>query len=71
MNNNVAGVHVPDAMIKTMADAPKEQRKAVSAQMAAELVKAMKPMCQGLHLMPLGWDALVPVILEQAGLAPR
>ncbi len=68
MNNNVAGVHVPDEMIQKMADTPKEQRKEVSAAMAADLIKEMKPMCQGVHLMPLGWDALVPKILEQAEL---
>ncbi len=69
MNGNVPGVQVPDATIKRLADAAKEDRKKVSVEIAAELVREMKPMCQGAHLMTLGWDDCVPGIIEQAGLA--
>ena len=69
MNGNVPGVQVPDATIKRLADAAKEDRKKVSIEIAAELVREMKPMCQGAHLMTLGWDDCVPGIIEQAGLA--
>lgn len=69
MNRSVPGVQVPDALIKRLADVPKENLKKVATQIAAELVRAMKPMCQGAHLMTLGWDDLVPDIIEQAGLA--
>ena len=68
MNRGVPGVQVPDTIIQRMADAPKEDRKKVSAEIAGELVREMKPMCQGAHLMPLGWDDVVPDILEHAGL---
>ncbi|MGB2966992.1 MAG: methylenetetrahydrofolate reductase, partial [Phycisphaerae bacterium] len=68
MNRSVPGVQVPDALIKRLADVPKENLKKVATQIAAELVRAMKPMCQGAHLMTLGWDDLVPDIIEQAGL---
>ena len=70
MNRGVPGVQVPDAIIQRMADAPKEDRKKVSAEIAGELVRQMKPMCQGAHLMTLGWDDLVPDILAAAGLKP-
>jgi len=69
MNRSVPGVQVPDALIKQLAAAPKEDRKKVSTQIAARLVREMKPMCQGAHLMTLGWDDLVPGIIAQAGLA--
>ena len=68
MNRGVPGVQVPDTIIQRMADAPKEDRKKVSAEIAGELVREMKPMCQGAHLMTLGWDDVVPDILEHAGL---
>jgi len=68
MNRSVPGVQVPDALIKRLADAPKTDLKKVSTEIAAELVRAMKPMCQGAHLMTLGWDDIVPGIIEQAGL---
>jgi methylenetetrahydrofolate reductase (NADPH) len=25
----------------------------------------------GIHLMPIGWESITPVILERAGLLPR
>jgi len=68
MNRGVPGVQVPDEMIQRLADAAKEDRQKVSIDIAAELVTAMKPMCQGAHLMTLGWDHCVPGIIEQAGL---
>ena len=68
MNANVAGVHVPDAIIKRLADAPKEERASTGIQIAAELIKEMAPMCQGVHIMAIGWEKMVPVIMEKAGL---
>jgi len=69
MNRGVPGVEVPDAIIQRLTDTPKEDRQKVSVEIAAELIRAMKPMCRGAHLMTLGWDHCVPAIIEQAGLA--
>ena len=69
MNRSVPGVQVPDAIIKQLAAAPKEDLKKVSTEIASRLVREMKPLCQGAHLMTLGWDDLVPGIIAQAGLA--
>ena len=33
-----------------------------------QLVREMKDMCQGAHLMTLGWDHCVPDIIKAAGL---
>ncbi len=66
MNANVAGVKVPDWMIAELED--KETRVAKSIEMHAKLVQDLKPMCQGVHMMPLGWDKHVPAILDLAGL---
>jgi 5,10-methylenetetrahydrofolate reductase len=67
MNENVAGVHVPDKYIAMMAEASKEDRPKVSIQIAAELIKGMKGLCQGIHIMPLGWGKHVPAVLEASG----
>ncbi len=69
MNRSVPGVQVPDDIIQRLSDTPKEDRSKVSVEIAAELIKQMKPMCQGVHLMTLGWDHCVPDIIEQAELA--
>ena len=68
MNRGVPGVQVPEAIIQRMADAAKEDRKKVAAEIAGRLVREMKPMCQGAHLMTLGWDDVVPDIITNAGL---
>jgi len=69
MNRSVPGVVVPKAIVKRMADAPKKDRARVSVEICGELIRAMKPFCQGAHLMTLGWDRHVPAIIEAAGLS--
>ena len=69
MNRSVPGVQVPDAIIKELTAAPKDGLKKVAAEVAGRLVREMKGMCQGAHLMTLGWDDVVPDILGHAGLA--
>ncbi|HNS32905.1 MAG TPA: methylenetetrahydrofolate reductase [bacterium] len=66
MNDNVAGVSVPENYIKMMASADKKERPKVSIQIASELIKGMKDICSGIHLMPLGWDRYIPDVLELA-----
>ena len=68
MNANVAGVQVPDTLIEEMASVGKKERKKKSVEIAARLIKQMKDCCNGVHIMPLGWDSLVPKVLDQAGL---
>ena len=69
MNSSVPGVVVPDATIKRLADASKEDRQKVSIDICGELIRQMKDCCQGAHLMTLGWDHCVPSIIQAAGLA--
>ena len=69
MNRNVAGIHIPDDMIEELA-ADKERAKAgiTGVEIAARIIKARKPYCQGVHIMALGWEAKVPDLLKQAEL---
>lgn len=68
MNANVAGISVPDSLIEEMAETKKEDRKKKSVEMSARLIRQIKPLCQGVHIMPLGWDDLVPEIIKEAEL---
>ncbi len=65
MNKNVSGVFVPDNLIEEMDKA--QDKSAKSIEIAARLIKGLKPMCQGIHIMPIGWDKKVPLVLEAAG----
>ena len=66
MNKNVAGVFVPDNLIKEMEETKDKTTKSV--EIAARLIKELKPMCQGIHIMPIGWDKVVPRVLDASGL---
>ena len=69
MNANVAGVRVPDEIVKRMADTPKGDRKKVATEITAHFMRDVKDMCQGAHIMPQGWDDIIPEAVKQAGLA--
>lgn len=66
MNKNVAGVNVPENIIEEMEKATDKAAKSV--EIAARLIKELKPLCQGIHIMPIGWDKKVPLVLDAAGL---
>jgi len=66
MNKNVAGVHVPDNLIEEMDQA--ENRAQKSIEIAARLIREMEPLCQGVHIMAIGWEKKVPAVLDAAGL---
>jgi len=68
MNENVAGVFVPDSLIVEIKSVSKEDRPKKSIEIAARIIKELKSTCQGVHLMTLGWDKYIPQILDQAGL---
>lgn len=68
MNRSVPGVTVPKSLIDELAGVDKSERAKVSIKIAGRLVREMKDMCQGAHLMTLGWDKYVPDILAEAQL---
>lgn len=69
MNANVAGVNVPEELIEELKkDKDKTKSGQTGVEIAVRTIKEIKDHCQGVHLMPLGWDDKVPAILDGAGL---
>ena len=69
MNNNVAGIHVPEEMLDELrADKEKTKAGITGVEIAARIIRECRPYCQGVHIMALGWEDKVPALLEQAGL---
>ncbi len=69
MNANVAGIHVPDELLDELrADKEKTKAGITGVEIAARIIKACKPYCQGVHIMAMGWESKVPALLEQAGI---
>ncbi len=66
MNKNVSGVRVPDALIKEMEEAKDKQGKSI--EIASRLIQELRPLCQGVHIMPIGWNRFLPQLLDKAKL---
>jgi 5,10-methylenetetrahydrofolate reductase len=66
MNKNVAGVSVPEELIEKMTDT--EDKVQTGIEIAADLIKELKDMCQGVHIMAIGWEKRVPTVLQAAEL---
>ncbi len=66
MNKHVAGISVPDNLIQEMQES--KDKTATSIQIASRLIKQLKPLCQGIHIMSIGWEKIVPEVLTASGL---
>ena len=66
MNKNVAGVFVPEELINKLATAEDKARTGIG--IAADIIKDLKDICHGVHIMAIGWEKKVPEIIEAAGL---
>ncbi|MGK7955198.1 MAG: methylenetetrahydrofolate reductase [Crocosphaera sp.] len=68
INKNVPGVEIPESIIKRLAEAEEPLQEGV--KIAAEQVKLAQELCQGVHMMAVKREELIPEILDQAGIAP-
>ncbi|MDJ0599320.1 MAG: methylenetetrahydrofolate reductase [Crocosphaera sp.] len=68
INKNVPGVEIPESIIKRLAEAEEPLQEGV--KIAAEQVKLAQQLCQGVHMMAVKREELIPEILDQAGISP-
>ena len=68
MNDNIAGIDVPDKYIEKIASTDKMDRPKVAIEISTELIEGMKNLCQGVHIMALGWERHVPDLLRATSL---
>jgi len=69
LNGNVPGIRVPEALLAEMqaaADAGREQE--VGIEIAVRVIRALRGVSAGVHIMALGWEAHIPQILRESGL---
>jgi methylenetetrahydrofolate reductase (NADPH) len=66
MNKNVPGVEIPAEIIQRLEKAHNPLEEGIN--IAAEQVKLAKDICQGVHLMAIKREDLIPVILDKAGI---
>ncbi len=70
MTANVPGIFVPQKMIDELAAAPKEEMLNKGIEIAGRMIAALKKdsVCDGVHIMAIGKEEVVPDILAAAGL---
>ncbi|MCL0106041.1 methylenetetrahydrofolate reductase [Thermodesulfovibrionales bacterium] len=70
MNNNVPGIKVPGELIDELKDAGKGKALDVGLDIAARHIKQLKEenICDGVHIMAIGMEDRIPIIMERAGL---
>lgn len=70
MTENVPGIFVPQNLIEELSRVPKEQMLAKGIEIAGRTIAALKKgaICDGVHIMAIGKEEVVPDILAAAGL---
>jgi methylenetetrahydrofolate reductase (NADPH) len=73
MNNKVAGMDVPEAVINRMAGVPKEKTVEEGLKICLETISELRDIegVHGVHIMAIEWEDIVGEIVESAGLMPR
>lgn len=66
MNEKIPGIKIPEAMVQRFENA--KDAKAECVQVASELIRTIRPYAQGVHLMAIGWEELIPEVLRTASL---
>ena len=71
MRDYVSGISVPDEIVTRMEEA--KDTKQEGLKIALEVIEQLKEIAgvHGIHIMAVGWEDIVPEIVEKAGLLPR
>ncbi len=72
MTDNVPGIFVPPNLIDEMASAPKGEALNKGIEIAGRMIATInkESLCDGVHIMAIGKEEVVPDILKAANLSP-
>jgi 5,10-methylenetetrahydrofolate reductase len=73
MTENVPGIFVPQNLIDELATAPKGEALAKGIEIAGRMIATIKKeaLCDGVHIMAIGKEEVVPDILAAAGIVSK
>ena len=66
LDENLPGVSVPGGIIEEMESATVPAETGI--EITSRLIRDVRDMCDGTHIMAIGWEARIPEILERSGL---
>jgi 5,10-methylenetetrahydrofolate reductase len=69
MNRAVPGIFVPDSLLEELGTVPKEEAVHKGIEIAARHIRFLRDnkVCDGVHIMAIGKEEIVPEILQLAG----
>ena len=62
MNEKIPGIFIPQAMIERLEKASDAKKECV--KIACEIIHQIRPVAQGVHLMAIGWEELIPEVIS-------
>lgn len=68
INRNVPGVQIPESIVDRLAKAKNPLQEGIC--IAAEQIQTARELCQGVHVMAIRREDLIPQILDLAGVPP-
>ncbi len=68
LSAGLPGVSIPEGIIQELDEA--DDPWGTSVEIAARIIREIKPMCQGLHLIAVGRESAIPEVLEKAEIVP-
>ncbi|MCF8082496.1 MAG: methylenetetrahydrofolate reductase [Deltaproteobacteria bacterium] len=73
MNTKVAGMDIPEGVIRRMEGVPEEKQREEGIRICVETISRLQEMpgVKGVHIMAIEWEEVVAEIVERAGLLPR
>jgi len=70
LHHNIPGVRLPEDILEQFENTREDDHEELGVQIALDLILRMKNYggINGFHLMSVGWEAIVPRIIQEAGL---
>ena len=73
LHHVIPGVRVPEEILNRFEEAREDDYEELGVEIALGIIERIrsKQGIHGLHLMSVGWEAIVPRILQESGLTPQ
>ena len=70
LHHNIPGVTVPQVILNRFSEAREDDYEELGVEIALEIIEKIKSKkgINGIHLMSVGWEAIVPRIISESGL---
>jgi len=70
LHHNIPGVTLPADILSRFEESSPDDYEELGVEISLEIIEKIKPKTgiNGIHLMSVGWEAIVPRIISEAGL---